>query len=273
MPMLNDITAYPDDMLDPDDIPRPLVAFGVSMVTTGVELARHHHGKAQLLLTLRGVLTCEADGGLWIVPPQCAVWIPGGAMHSIKFSGTIEGYNAFIDPALAAGLPTGCCTVAVTPLLRELLVCAARFPALYPEGGRESHLVTLLIHEIAAAPVERLHLPMPADQRLRQIVEMMMADPSDRGTAEIWARRVGLSERTLARLLARQTGMSFGRWRQQMAILLALQGLAKGAPIKQVAADLGYESAGSFVTMFRKALGTSPGRYMSRVRAESIAGE
>ncbi|WCM29291.1 helix-turn-helix transcriptional regulator [Sphingomonas sp. QA11] len=271
--MLNDIMAYPDDMLDPDDIPRPLVAFGVSMVTTGVELARHRHGKAQLLLTLRGVLTCEADGGLWIVPPQCAVWIPGGAMHSIKFSGTIEGYNAFIDPALAVGLPTGCCTVAVTPLLRELLVCAARFPALYPEGGRESHLATLLIDEIAAAPVERLHLPMPADQRLRRIVEMMMAAPSDRGTAEIWARRVGLSERTLARLLARETGMSFGRWRQQMAILLALQALAKGAPIKQVAADLGYESAGSFVTMFRKALGTSPGRYMSRVRGESIPGE
>ena len=29
------------------------------------------------------------------------------------------------------------------------------------------------------------------------------------------------------------------------------------------AADLGYESAPSFVTMFRKALGASPGRYMA----------
>jgi AraC-like DNA-binding protein len=39
--------------------------------------------------------------------------------------------------------------------------------------------------------------------------------------------------------------------------------MAKGASVKQVAIDLGYESVGSFVTMFRKALGTSPGRYMS----------
>lgn len=33
--------------------------------------------------------------------------------------------------------------------------------------------------------------------------------------------------------------------------------------MQQVALDLGYESVGSFVTMFRKALGTSPARYMA----------
>ena len=39
--------------------------------------------------------------------------------------------------------------------------------------------------------------------------------------------------------------------------------LAGGASIQKVAADLGYESAPSFVTMFRKALGASAGRYMA----------
>lgn len=57
--------------------------------------------------------------------------------------------------------------------------------------------------------------------------------------------------------------MSFGRWRQQLSVMLAVKWLAGGASIQQVAADLGYESVPSFVTMFRKALGTSPGRYMS----------
>jgi AraC-like DNA-binding protein len=57
--------------------------------------------------------------------------------------------------------------------------------------------------------------------------------------------------------------MSFGRWRQQFAIVLAVKRLADGASIQQVANDLGYESVPSFVTMFRKALGTSPGRYMA----------
>jgi AraC-like DNA-binding protein len=57
--------------------------------------------------------------------------------------------------------------------------------------------------------------------------------------------------------------MSFGRWRQQFSVILAVRWLAGGASIQQVAADLGYESVPSFVTMFRKALGTSPGRYMA----------
>lgn len=86
---------------------------------------------------------------------------------------------------------------------------------------------------------------------------------------KIWARRAGLSERTLARMIARQTGMTFGRWRQQLNIMLALQWLANGATIQRVAIDLGYESAGSFVTMFRKALGTSPGRYMAERQADA----
>jgi AraC-like DNA-binding protein len=121
----------------------------------------------------------------------------------------------------------------------------------------------VLLDEIAAAKVEDLHLPMPTDARLRAMVDLMMAAPSERGTLERWAKRAGLSERTLVRLMSRETGMSFGRWRQQLGIILAVQWLAGGASIQQVAADLGYESVPSFVTMFRKTLGTSPGRYMA----------
>jgi len=44
--------------------------------------------------------------------------------------------------------------------------------------------------------------------------------------------------------------------------MLAVKWLAGGASIQQVAADLGYENAPSFVTMFRKTLGTPPRRYM-----------
>ena len=256
----------PTTWIDPDDIPRPITAFGIAMETTGrLELDFHRHKKAQVLLCLRGVLTCEAAGGLWLVPPHSAIWIPGDMLHAIKAEGTIEGYNAFLDPAIPSQLPPTCCTFTATPLLRELLIRSAGFPALYPEGGMESHLVTLLSDEINAAPISTLHLPMPVDERLRRIVGMMLATPSERGTIETWAKWAGLSERTLSRLVAQQTGMSFGRWRQQFTVVLAVQWLTKGASIQQVAADLGYESASSFVTMFRKSIGVSPGRYMAEM--------
>jgi AraC-like DNA-binding protein len=64
--------------------------------------------------------------------------------------------------------------------------------------------------------------------------------------------------------------MSFGRWRQQLSVMLAVRWLAGGASIQQVAADLGYESTPSFVTMFRKALGTWPGRYMAERHARRL---
>ncbi|URX61870.1 helix-turn-helix transcriptional regulator [Luteibacter anthropi] len=258
----------PDEWTHPDVIPRPVVTVGAVNVDTAnlspeeKETDFHTHRKAQLVLTLRGVLTCEVDGGMWIVPPQNAIWVPGDLMHRIKASGTVDCYVSFIEPAVASALPGICCALTATPLLRELLIRSASFPMLYPEGGVESHLVTLLLDELAMAPVGNLHLPMPNDPRLRRIAEKLMSDPAERGTIQTWAKRVGTSERTLARLLTQETGMSFGRWRQQLQIMLAVKWLGSGMSVQQVAGDLGYESAGSFVTMFRKALGTSPGRYL-----------
>ncbi|AJP74492.1 AraC family transcriptional regulator [Sphingomonas hengshuiensis] len=262
MPILNAIDGF--EWIDPDDVPRPIVAFGAQMSDAdGFELEPHRHRKGQMLLVQRGALSCEVEGGLWIVPPRSAIWIPGGALHAIRASGALEGYDAFVDSDAAARLPRACCAVAVTPLLRELLARAAHLPYFYEDEGANARLVAVLLDELAIAPVEDLHLPMPSDPRLRKVVDQMMASPADRGSLKIWAHRAGMGERTLERLIHRQTGMSFGRWRQQLGVVLAVKWLAGGASIQQVAGELGYESVPSFVTMFRKALGTSPGRYMA----------
>lgn len=262
MPILSALQDF--EWIEPDDVPRPIVAFGAQISDTdGFELEPHRHRKGQMLLVERGALSCEVEGGLWIVPPRSAIWIPGGALHAIRATGALEGYNAFVDPAMDGQLPQACCAVSVTPLLRELLARAAHLPYFYEEDGANARLVAVLLDELAAAQVEDLHLPMPSDPRLRKVVDEMMASPADRGSLKIWAQRAAMSERSLERLINRQTGMSFGRWRQQLAIVLAVKWLAGGASIQQVAGDLGYESVPSFVTMFRKALGTSPGRYMA----------
>jgi AraC-like DNA-binding protein len=161
------------------------------------------------------------------------------------------------------GRPPLTLTFSVTPLLREVLFRTANLSLLYEEGGVNSRLTAELLDELAAAKVEDLHLPIPSDARLRRLVDLLMASPADRSTLEVWAKRAGMSERSLLRLISRETGMSFGRWRQQPGVMLAVKWLSGGASIQQVAADLGYESVPSFITMLRKALGTSPGRYMA----------
>lgn len=265
------ILSYPhkeNEWIEPDDISRPVVTFGIVSDITKLELDAHYHRKGQILLVQRGALSCEMDGGLWIVPPRRAVWIPGGTLHAINATGVMEGYCAFVDPGADVRLPKQSCAISVTPLLRELLIRAAHLPAFYEEGGKESRLMIVLLDEFLAAENDDLHLPMPQDPRLRRIVDRMMTSPDYRGTLKFWAKEVAMSTRSLERLTIRETGMSFGRWRQQLAIMLAVKKLAEGFSIQKVASGLGYESVPSFVTMFRKMLGVSPGRYMAARRVD-----
>lgn len=261
MPRLNNNEV----LIDPDLVPRPVVGHGVNFVTgtAGLEVKAHYHRKAQLIFVKRGVVKCEIQQGLWIVPPQCAIWVPGGTRHSAQGIGTISIFTLFVEPRSAPTMLNTCCAVSVSSLLNELILRCAEFHALYPVRGRESRLVAVLLDELAAAPLERLYLPMPSETRLRKIADILAANPADRATVRQWASRIGTSERTLSRLVQHETGMSFGHWRQQFHVILALQWLSQGTSVQSVASELGYESASSFVFMFRKVMGSSPARYMA----------
>jgi AraC-like DNA-binding protein/quercetin dioxygenase-like cupin family protein len=257
------------DSFDIDGTPRPVVVVGASMVTKEWEHARHQHHKAQLLFTARGIINCEVENGVWIVPPQCAVWIPGGLTHTVRGSGETECYCLLVKPDASPDLPKKCCTLSASPLLRELLLKAARFPSHYELNGPEGRLIATLLDELIAAPVEDLYLPMPRDKHLRHLAEMLLAAPADKSTLAAWGVRIGMSERSLSRLLMHEIGMSFGRWRRQLHVILALQRLSKGESVQTVALNLGYENASGFVTMFRKAVGKPPARYISDRKSAS----
>lgn len=259
---------------DVDSISRPVVALSASMVSKNWEQASHQHRKAQLLYSVRGILNCEIEDGVWIVPPQCAVWIPGGLSHATRGSGETECYCLFVEPDAAPDLPRGCCTIGVSPLLRELLLKAAGFSANAVTGAREERLIATLLDELSAAPVQDLHLPMPRDTRLRRLAEMLLADPAVKISVHDWATRIGMSERSMSRLLLQEIGMSFGRWRRQLHVILSLQRMTKGESVQTVALELGYEGPSGFITMFRKTVGKPPVQYLSARSASAlIAGE
>ena len=51
-----------------------------------------------------------------------------------------------------------------------------------------------------------------------------------------------------------------------MRLLAALERLATGVSVTNVALDLGYDSPSAFIAMFRRALGSTPKRYFSTRR-------
>ncbi len=214
------------------------------------------------MLIVRGELMCEASGAWWIVPPGSALWVPGDVEHRIRAAAPLEGYNVFLDPGVAHHLPADCCAVSVTPLFREVVYRLAAHPRFEPDAPC-GHLVAVLLDELATVAIDKHRLPMPTDPRLQKLVTMMTASPGDGADMKTWAMRIGVSERTLNRLLVKETGLSFGRWRQQLHIILAIQGMSRGASVQSIASSLGYENASSFVLMFRKALGKAPAKYMA----------
>lgn len=248
--------------IDPDRLDRPVISVCIETRKNDDELPMHSHNKGQLVISSRGSVMCRAPDGLWIVPPQGAVWIPGRVPHSNCVSDFGKVYVVFIDQQ-STTLPPECCTFTVTPLVREIVHKLAMLPPLYPVEGPTSRLVRVLLDELVQMTTEQMYLPISNDKRLQQIAASLLRDPGDRSTVEEWAGRYAMSERTLHRLVISQTGMTFGRWRQRLHVLVALQRLSAGASVQTVSLDLGYESPSAFITMFKKALGKSPGQYLS----------
>ena len=149
-------------------------------------------------------------------------------------------------------------------LLRELIVRATELPLHYDENGAAGHVVALLLAELRGLQSLPLQLPMPRDARLRVLCQALLDAPADQRPLGVWAKSVNASSRTLARRFQSETGLSFGAWRQQARVLEAMGRLGGGAPVTQVALDLGYDSVSAFSAMFRRAAGASPSRYRNR---------
>jgi len=73
-----------------------------------------------------------------------------------------------------------------------------------------------------------------------------------------------MDRRAFTRAFRKQTGLSFGAWRQQACIVVALPRLADGESVTTIALDMGYDSPAAFSTMFRRVLGVPPSRYAEK---------
>ncbi|HKV00318.1 MAG TPA: helix-turn-helix transcriptional regulator [Vineibacter sp.] len=228
----------------------------------GARIAPHTHERAQLIFAARGVMTISTAQGAWVVPPQRALWVPAGTVHEIRMAGVVSMRTLYVRGDAERGrLPTAIRVIAVSPLLRELILRACALPALYDEAGADGRIMTLILDEIAALPSLALDLPMPRDARLLTLCHRLRVEPGDSRTLDDWARAAGASARTLARLFLKETGLSFADWRQQARLLAAMARLAEGQPITRIALDLGYDSPSAFAAMFKRSLGTPPSRY------------
>jgi AraC-like DNA-binding protein len=227
----------------------------------GQVIPEHSHPEDQLLFASKGVMTLRTKQGVWVVPPQRAIWIPENTSHSVALSGQVSMRTLYFLPQLCRALPKRCFVMNVSPLLRELILHACRFSRLDRRVAVERRIVDMVVDQLTGVETVPLQLPHPCDPRSIRVVKALLADPADQSTLERLCKHCGASKRTIQRLFFAETEMTFGKWRQQFRLLRAMEMLASGEKVTVAALESGYRSTSAFICMFRKQLGKTPTRY------------
>ncbi len=261
MAVLSTTWVSPSSGGDLEDPAGPVVA-DLASVPGAHRIAPHRHRRGQFVFATRGSLAVWAAGrGLW-VSPQCGVWIPPRTVHAVSALSAIDYCSLFVDTHASRSLPRQVRLYTLTSLLTELAGAAAEFSHNREAAELAPHLHALLLDRLQRLEPACVSLPVPCSARLRSLTDYLLCHPGESFSLEDWAARLGMSRATLARRFRHQTGLSVGRWRQQMKVLKAIELLHAGSSVKAVAFELGYRQPSPFITMFKRLTGRTPGSYL-----------
>jgi AraC-like DNA-binding protein len=175
--------------------------------------------------------------------------------------GAVSTRSVLIESDVHGSLGDANKVIQVSPLLRSLLEAACDVVPEYDLDGRDGLVMALLLAELARAPTVPLAVPFPRTAEMARKCQAFLDHPTPHDTIDLWSAALGMSRRAFTRLFRRETGLSFGAWRQQACLLIALPRLAAGEAVTTIALDLGYDSPAAFTTMFKRLTGVAPSQY------------
>ncbi|KAA8884342.1 helix-turn-helix transcriptional regulator [Nocardia colli] len=245
------------DLTAGEGLPLPVVIR--TQVERSTRLAYHEHPHHLTVWATSATVTVRTDSRDWLVPPTHGLWIPATTPHAVDVLHAGDACTVAIDACcpIAWDEPTG---VLISPLIRELITYLHSHPD--PHHTR-THIETVLLDLIEPTTSTSVHVPLPTDPRLRTIADLLIAHPADQRDLAAWGHEVGAGVRTLTRLFAGETGMTFARWRTQVRIRAALTHLARGSSVGATARAVGYRKPGAFSDAFHRVTGQSPSIYLA----------
>jgi AraC-like DNA-binding protein len=243
-----------------ESIPRAVIA-NATDYPDGYSTGWHDHSFAQLVYASRGLMEVEAGGKHWIIPPQRALWVPAGMPHRVLMDGMAEMRTLYIRTELFQGLPSDCCVLSISLLMREMILEAVRRPRLYSPGSSDERFIHVMVELIGSLPQESFYLPSPTHPRLKLVTSSLMNNPEDGRTLEDWASFINVSARTLSRLFQGELGMTFVQFRQQARLFKSLKYLTQGQKVSSVAMEVGFSSQSAFIRLFKQTFGRTPSEY------------
>ncbi len=235
-----------------------------------VDLHWHFHEMHKLLYAFEGAIEVESTRGRNVVPRQLAAWIPAGVPHCTSIHG-IRWVSVFFPTDMLQDRELRVRTVTVSPLMREMMKEAMRWPV----NGPDSPVRTAFFEAMAKLCDEwitreaKLFLPASTDARVAGVLEYTMRH-LELKLAEI-CQHAGISVRSLRRHLKAETGMTWEVFRHRSRLLRAISLLGEtDEQMSGIAAQCGFESPSAFAKMFRAEMGETPRDYRNRVRGPAL---
>lgn len=247
--------------VDPDATQRPV--FVLADRHDRAQGPWHRHRRAQLLHVSAGAPSVETHRARIVIPPQRAVWIGPGVEHRIVSRAPFWLTTCYLEPDLVT-VPSGVHAIGIDRLTDELLIAASHVGGDYPPDGPDARLIAVLLDRLPVLAPANIYLPQPDDARLRRITDRLIAAPEGNETLAVLSADAALTERTAARLFVKQTGLTFGRWRQHLKLQAALEHLSAGASVTEAAFAVGYADVSSFIAAFKQLFGTTPAQILAR---------
>jgi AraC-like DNA-binding protein len=227
----------------------------------------HSHDMHQIEYAFEGIAEVETSNTHHLLPPQQAVWIPAGLTHCTTLR-RVRSVAVFFEPRMVPAAGDRVRVLAATPLLREMIVFAARWPI----GRTDRDDIADAFFDTLALLVGEwlehespLSLPTSSDAEVRAAMQYTDAHLAAVDVDAVSAA-VGVSPRSLRRKFAAAAGMTWREYLLQSRLLRAMALLTEpGRTVLDVATTVGFDSVSAFTRAFRRLTGETPTAYRKRV--------
>ena len=232
----------------------------------------HSHEVHQIEYAIGGVVEVETASAHYLLPPQQAAWIPAGLEHQATMAPGVKTVAVMFDPQMIPNSGDRARILGVSPLIREMMIYALRWPIDRPYGDDTSDGFFRTLAELVTEALDHeAPLSLPTSEHSIVAAAMSYTKKHLSATADEVSRAVAVSERTLRRLFRDELGLSWRTYLLHARMLRAMALLASpGQSVQETSTAVGFESLSSFTRAFTQFCGETPSTYRKRVAGERV---
>ena len=232
----------------------------------------HSHEVHQIEYAIGGVVEVETASAHYLLPPQQAAWIPAGLEHQATMAPNVRTIAVMFDAHMIPAGGDRARILAVSPVIREMMIYALRWPIDRAVGSAHDERVSdAFFRTLADLVVDALNheAPLSLPTSEHPIVAAAMTFTKEHlqsVTSEQVSRAVAVSERTLRRLFHDELGLSWRTYVLHARMLRAMALLASpGRTVQETSMAVGFDSMSSFTRAFTQFSGETPSTYRKRL--------